>query len=99
MDSGGWCAGVRKQRTTMGPIADAFNSETSVQHCGCRRVELEIEDYVADYTGFEDGPDKNLRRAITGVSVNAPVGIFRKSGIFILTGRLVRLIAYHCVPL
>jgi hypothetical protein len=43
----------------MGPAADVFNSEESVQRCGCRGVgpELNVEDCTVDYTGFEGGRD------------------------------------------
>ena len=58
--------------TTMGPAADTPYPETRVQ-CGSRRVELEVEDYAASYTGFEDGRDTKSRRETVDMCMKAPV--------------------------
>jgi hypothetical protein len=56
----------------MVPAAEAPNPETRV-HCGYRRVELEVEDYAAGYTGFKDGRDTKLRWETADMPVEAPV--------------------------
>ena len=58
--------------TTMGPAADTPYPETRDQ-CGYRRVELEVEDYAASYTGFEDGRDTKARRETVDMWMKALV--------------------------
>jgi hypothetical protein len=63
---------MSKPPTAMGQAAEAPNPETRLQ-CGSRRVELEVEDYAASYTGLEDGRDTKSRWLMVGVGMKVPL--------------------------